>query len=816
MALSAGLLHAENRSFDEAQSIAREFLGQRAGQPVEFQTMRRAARNGAQADAALQPYYAFNDVANDAFVVISGSTLTRPVLAYGAGQLPTDIDESLPDGLRWWLQAVSRRTAYLEQHPEAAESEAQVKATTQAVAPLLGGIAWNQTDAYARLTPTIGSAHCPTGCVATAMGQIFRYYRQPTTGSGSHSYTWRYQYNGSNYNETLSVNYAEQNYDYSLMPLTFDRNNPGTDAEQLEVSKLLYHCGVAVNMAYHTAGSGTTSPFFDRAFIENFGFNSRITCINREGYSYDEWVTILQSELREGRPVLYTGRSYIQEDSGHAFVLEGFDNDGRYYINWGWNGYFNAYYDIAVLNPDGVGVGAMRMDDGFCEDQAALVNISPTEGAGTYRTSLYITGDNTFSANKSSATKGSAVTITVRSIFNPSGMRANGSCGIVLMQQGNVIDQKSLRSINIQPVKEDGTFYGTSFSANYTIPSNLADGSYQAYIYYQPNGSDDWDIVRMTRLTYENYLQFDVSGNNVSISHPKVVREFETSDWNFDSKTLGTRPELITARVTNRSSETINGEFSLQLTSPTNTGERVYDRNDCITLAPGESADLSFSYRFTEAGQWASTLYFRSWNLGATSSQAVGEKHTFNVQPDTQAGAQFIVHDALYITSRSDDGKVYRNSPVTATLKVSNTGIDYDGTFAIWFYTKNTNPTSLTPVAKYEVPAAVAADGTQHTLTLDFVLDLSTLTKNVSYYARPYYFNGDDWQILDPNIYTKVNIYGQDDPAAGIEAVTIDNPTFDLRNAQIFNVLGKPFHLPASGILPKGIYIVNGRKMVIK
>ena len=149
LALSAGLLHAENRSFDEAQSIAREFLGQKAGQPVEFHSMRRAARNGTQVDASTQSFYAFNDVANDAFVVVSGTTLTRPVLAYGAGQLPTDIDDSLPEGLRWWLEAIGRRTAYLEQHPEAAETEAQIKATTEAVAPLLGGIAWNQTGAYA-------------------------------------------------------------------------------------------------------------------------------------------------------------------------------------------------------------------------------------------------------------------------------------------------------------------------------------------------------------------------------------------------------------------------------------------------------------------------------------------------------------------------------------------------------------------------------------------------------------------------------------------------------------------------------------------
>ena len=816
LALSAGLLHAENRSFDEAQAIAREFLGQKAGQPVEFHTMRRAARNGAQVDASTQSFYAFNDVANDAFVVVSGTTLTRPVLAYGTGQLPTDIDDSLPEGLRWWLDAIGRRTAYLEQHPEAAETEALIKATTQAVAPLLGGIEWDQTGAYALLTPTIGNEHCPTGCVATAMGQICRYYRQPTVGQGEHSYTWKYKSSGTEYSKDLSVNYSEQTYDYSLMPLTFNRNYQGTSAEQNEVSKLLYHCGVAVNMYYESDGSGTTSPFIDRAFVENFGFNSRTVCITREGYSYDEWISIMQGELREGRPVLYTGRSFIQQDSGHAFVLEGFDAEGRYYVNWGWNGNFNAYYDIAVLNPDGVGVGAMRMEDGFCEDQNAVVNISPNEGVGSYHTSIIFPRVGTFSSNKSSTTKGSSVNITVRSIYNYSGMKVEGDCGIVIMQQGNVIDRTSLKSISITGVKENGSIQGINLSGPYTIPSSLSDGSYQAYLYFQPKGSDDWDIIHIARTTDESYLQLDVSGNNVSIARPKVDRNIEASQWSFETQKVATRTEKITARVTNRSSETINGEFSIQLTAPSKSSERIYESNGCHTIAPGESADISFSYRFTEAGQWTAALYFRPWNVNATSSQAVGEKHTFNVEADLQGGATFILHDALYITTRDNEGRIYRNSSVTATLKASNHGSDYEGTFAIWFYTKNSNPTTLTPVAKYEGPVAVAGDGMTHTVTLDFQLDFNTLNKNVSYYARPYYFNGDEWQILDPNIYTKVNIYGQDDPSAGIEAVTVDEPSNDLRNAQVFNVLGKPIAVPSSGILPKGIYIVNGRKMVIK
>ncbi|MBO4754821.1 MAG: C10 family peptidase [Bacteroidales bacterium] len=818
LAISTGILSAENRSFDEAQALAQQFLSQHSGQQVEINTMRRVARNGSSAEATIQPYYAFNDIRNDAFVIVSATTLTRPILAYGAGQMPTEVSDEMPDGLQWWLDAIGKRTAYLEQYPEAAETEAQVKATTQAVAPILGGIAWDQTGAYSRLTPTISGQHCPTGCAATAMGQIIRYYKQPTQGSGSHSYTWHYKENGSMRSKTLSVNFEEQTYDYSLMPLTFNRNYQGTAAEQEEVSKLLYHCGVATNMTYGIDGSGTTSPYLDRAFVENFSYNSFTTTILRENYTYEEWVAIMQDELRAGRPVLYTGNSYIEEDSGHAFILEGFDNDGLYYVNWGWNGNFNAYYDIAVLNPDGVGVGAMRMDDGFCESQSAVVNITPNEGEGTFRTALIGSGDCKFSSNKSSTTKGSSISLTIRSIFNYSGIKAKGNLGLAIMQQGNVINRKKLSSLEIDGIDENGYTSGLSFTAPYTIPNDLADGTYQAYLYYQPDGSDVWDYIRFPRTANETYLQFEVTGNSVAISRPKVNRKISAADWSFDdpSVTVSTRTEIITATVTNNGDETVSGHFHLQLTSPDKAiTDKAEDATDCVTLAPGQSTQVSFVYRFTQEGQWTSTLYFRPWNVSATASSVEGSKRTFDVEADLQAGATFIVNDALTITSGSDDGKIYRNSPITATLKVTNMGSDYEGTFSIWLYTKNSNPTSLTPVAKYECPTSVKGDKQMHTVTLNFQLDLD-LNKNVSYYARPYYFNGSDWQLLDPDIYTKMNIYGQDDPAAGIEAVVVDEPEDNLQGAQIFNVLGKPIAVPASGELPKGIYIVNGRKMVIK
>lgn len=815
LALSAGVLNAENRTLSEAQAIAQQFLSEKTGQPVEISTMRRAARIGTRSDAATQPYYAFNDTENDAFVIVSGTTLTRPILAHGEGHIAADVDDAdMPEGLRWWLNAISERTEYLEQHPEEAETEAQLSATTETVAPILDGIAWDQDGAYSLMTPSISGTQCPVGCVATAMAQIIRYYKAPSQGTGSHSYTWKYTEDGTSKSKTLSVDYSAQTYNYLLMPKYISRTNPANEEQQNEVAKLSYHCGVAVNMSYDPEGSGTSSSYVDRALIKNFGYNSKIAQIMRSGYTYDEWIEIMHNELKEGRPILYSGMSN-DEDSGHAFILEGYNEEGLFYINWGWNGSYNAYYDIAVLNPSGTGTGATMMSDGLCESQEAVVNISPTQGAGKYRTTLFGGGNNTFTSSRSSTNLGSSVNITVKSIYNHSAIKIAGEYGIAIVQNGTVIQKTKMSSVSVSAIS-DTSVSGFNINNSYTIPSNLSNGTYQAYVYFKPTASDEYDLVRMPRTTYESYLQLVVSGNSVTISRPMISRDITASNWSFNTTNPTTKTEYMTVDLKNNSSEAIVGEFALLLKDSSNSSDTARCTENCLTIPAGETKTATFVYTFTKNGSWTSNLYFKPWNLDVTSGSTIsGTTQTFTVDIDNQAGAIFKLNDAPTIVSRSEDGKFYRNSPVTATFNVTNTGYQYKGTFAIWLYARNTNPSELTPVGQYEGSVSVAGDGTAHDVSINFNLDLSSLSKNVSYYARPYYFNGNEWMMFNNNDYTKMNIYGNDAPS-GISEVIVDEPENDLRNAQVFNVLGKRISMPASGQLPKGIYIVNGRKMVIK
>lgn len=53
------------------------------------------------------------------------------------------------------------------------------------------------------------------------------------------------------------------------------------------------------------------------------------------------------SEINELRPVLMEGTG---PEGGHAFVLDGYQSDGKIHINWGWTGRNDGYYDLSLID----------------------------------------------------------------------------------------------------------------------------------------------------------------------------------------------------------------------------------------------------------------------------------------------------------------------------------------------------------------------------------------------------------------------------------------------------------------------------------
>lgn len=138
------------------------------------------------------------------------------------------------------------------------------------------------------------------------------------------------------------------------MPIEFE-GEPGHNG-----AELLYHCGASVGMHYGELSSAVTFKAV-YALTRHFNYAANAKYLEKEDYE-NQWISMLKSELNEGRPLIYRG-------SGHAWVCDGYDISDRFSMNWGWNGVDNGYYYLNDLTPEGGG------DYGF--RQAAIFKIQP-------------------------------------------------------------------------------------------------------------------------------------------------------------------------------------------------------------------------------------------------------------------------------------------------------------------------------------------------------------------------------------------------------------------------------------------------------
>jgi hypothetical protein len=284
-----------------------------------------------------------------------------PVLGYSD---ETFFDpNNIPLNMQGWLNGYVDEMNYVftlvgaEKHPDWDNIlEGNITRGTSAVAPLIDPFKWDQECGYNFYAPPMsgpcGKAY--TGCVATAMAMVMKFWNHPVHGFGSHSYT----YNGSTY----TANFGEEEYKWNEMP----NQVPGSNVANA-VAKLMNHCAISVDMQWggYSTGSGAYTVDVAKALKDYFGYQKQ--CIHRNKYSnISAWEDLMREELDLGRPMEYHGNS--TQSGGHAFVLDGYDDNNKFHFNWGWSGYSNGYFTISNLNPMGYN---------FNSNQGAVMCIEP-------------------------------------------------------------------------------------------------------------------------------------------------------------------------------------------------------------------------------------------------------------------------------------------------------------------------------------------------------------------------------------------------------------------------------------------------------
>ncbi len=375
--LGIGLLaQAAPISQDQARKEALSFLlnkqiSNRSLKPVALSNRMLKAGNQAA-------FYIFNVGNNQGFIIVSGDDRINPILGYSDEGY---FDEAkAPENMKNMLDEYAHQISMLDEVSNVKGAIAAAKNvvdTRNSIAPLLT-TKWDQARPYWNKCPQVQNEDGEyepsyTGCVATAMSQIMKYYNYPAqTTQVIPSY--QYGYGTGNMGEYITQ-YTEDlpvtTFDWAHM---LDSYNGSEDQVYTDaVATLMLYVGHAAHMTYALTASGTTDPYIPKAFTNYFDYNAQL--VYRSDYDQQAWEDMVYQELVAGRPMVYNGRA--GSGGGHSFVCDGYEMGDYYHINWGWGGLGNGYFQLAIMNPHAAGIGASSSAEGYNIDQTAVIGITP-------------------------------------------------------------------------------------------------------------------------------------------------------------------------------------------------------------------------------------------------------------------------------------------------------------------------------------------------------------------------------------------------------------------------------------------------------
>jgi hypothetical protein len=371
-------LSAEDITLGKARATAEMFFSNcgvstRAGSSL---TLVNAEEIAATRSASEAYYYIFNRK-EGGFVIISALDAARPVLAYSfehSFPIDGDMPENLRDMLALYRYQIKARRDSGEKATEEELSRWRIANTaTRAGIPDAVDLQtpdWGQGAPYNRFCPldTLGNRTI-TGCTATAICEVMYFYKWPKAGHGTlPGYT-------KDNNIVIPELTLGHEYQWDKMIPKY-KNAVYTDEQADAVARLMYDVGVMCQAKYGVSSTSASSATGVPRLAEYFYYDKAIT---KEYHAYltdDTWKDIVRNEVGSGRPMLMFS-NIPAGGSGHNFVIDGYDAEGRFLVNWGWHGGSNGYYYVGAFY------------GGYNVGQIAFIGVRPDRG-GNYVSNAYL------------------------------------------------------------------------------------------------------------------------------------------------------------------------------------------------------------------------------------------------------------------------------------------------------------------------------------------------------------------------------------------------------------------------------------------
>lgn len=728
-------------------------------------------------------FYVFSTGNDCGYTIVSGDDRLPAIVGYSDKGNYGD----MPENMRSFMAAYSRfvETATEEQIAEISASKARSYNTRGAIKPLMI-TNWAQDAPYNNFCPLIPGTteHTITGCVATATAQILYYHNRHSNAEITLKETIP-AYTTSSYKIALPAIAAGQTYDWDNMLPAYSGNE--SQQQKNAVAKLMQHIGNAVKMDYtQNTSSASQTP---EVLIKYFGMDKETTrSLDRLNYRIEEWDDILYDELNNDRPVYYSGRS---TSGGHAFVIHGYE-DGLYYVNWGWGGYCDGYFDITILNP----FSETSATNGYSYSCSMIVGIQPDNGVIDYVTPSMCSIGNvslspTIDADRMTLTGKAAINVVSRA------KAINTRLGI-----GYKDENGDIVNVCVNPIQITTT---GSKSPALDIAFNYEENkTYQLFVIESADGND-W-------VPCENAIN---GAATFKIENGKITTQTQKYDLNATISSLNDGQiyvgfsSTINVTITNNGYQEYCDRIFIKVSDNENMPEENYMVQAITAPAKGSGRPLSFAYTAQTAGEKYFWICDKDNNvIGRGSVTATkSDPPILSFVSITCDNASSDITSAEFQGFDFNMNKVY-GTQADFTFVIKNDGGYYKGDFYVLYYNMEksyfeggtqtleipgNSTTSFTFTAKGNVGNVVGVQ----LESCDANVSITGLQTPKKYYTTDgyYYFTFYNGEICCLT-----------DVTTGITDVTEDE-----KPLIIYDINGQ--RLPAPR---KGLNIINGRKVMVK
>lgn len=375
---------ADNVSQQRAAEVASAFFRQAGSgiSPASAPSLRMvlSSKSLPKTSGAAEPsFYVFDNASGPGFVIVAGDDAAMPVLGYSfESNFPEG--RTLPPNLAGWLEGIGGVIEAARQsgaEPTEAVLEAWKTAGPGTTVREIETAKWNQETPYWNDCPVYYRNNTYTGCTATALAIVMRHHKWPERGTGTLP-----GYTTNSYQIQIDDRPLGHEYDWENMPLRYydDYGSPVYNQAQAEaVATLMYDCAVLMKSDFGDAALGGTGAYTQSIpgpLMVNMWYDPEMRIVQKDDYGADQWLEMMKAEIDGNRPILYGG--YTADGAGHSFVLDGYDSENYFRVNWGWGGMSDGYFLLDVLDPDMQGAGGS--DAGFSFGQDAIIGLQPGSG----------------------------------------------------------------------------------------------------------------------------------------------------------------------------------------------------------------------------------------------------------------------------------------------------------------------------------------------------------------------------------------------------------------------------------------------------